>query len=254
MESNMFLDSENYILEGKEMIYFKHSNNLVYNINDAIKDFGAKAIFSSPKKDIKVIRESIAEYFFISALKKDTGKDWFIMQPQNDPPDFWLMTFDKNLITLDPFELVEIPEHFSKFDEMFGVVNKKINKRYSERYNLLIFVNNKSSNNWVELLHKNLGEYFPFKTVWTIKLLSGKDNQNISKFVINRIRPFPIKNIITSFDDEIIFRYADIPDFMEEKIFNGKTFLSLKKDFVKDLTKEMRRWILDNKIRLRNEK
>lgn len=251
---NDFLDQDSCILDGNKMFYFRHADNIICDISKFIKKNGPEVIFSSPKKEIKTIRESIAEYFFISALKKDTGKDWFIMQPKKDPPDFWLMTADKSLITLDPFELVEIPEHFIKFDEMFSVIDKKINKGYSERYNLLIFVNNKNSNNWVDLLHKNLGEYFPFKTVWTIKLLSGKDNQNISKFVINRIRPFPVKNIITSFDDDIIFRYADIPDFMEKKLFNGKAFLSFKKDFVKDLTKEMRRWLLDNKIRLMNKK
>ena len=249
MGNKIFLDSENCILDGKRMSYFKHSNNLIYDINNALREFGAEAIFSSPKKEIKFIRESIAEYFFISALKKDTKKDWFIMQPKNDPPDFWLMTFGENSITMDPFELVEIPEHFKDFKQMFDVIKSKVNKRYSEKYNLLIFVNNINSSEWVKSLHENLLECSNFKTVWTIKLLQNKSNKNIHSFIINRIRPLPLKCIKTSFDDNIIFKYSPAPNYIEEKIIEGRKFLIFKPDFARDLSIKIRKFNLNrNKI------
>ncbi|MDP3726092.1 MAG: hypothetical protein Q8R36_02750, partial [bacterium] len=192
-----FINSEICEIDGEKLIYFNDPRRLRDKIIDTASKVGAKKFFSSTDENIKKVRESVAEYFFTLALKKGNHRDWFIMQPQGDPPDFILMTASDNpmAITLDGFELVEIPGCCKTFDEMMDIVQKKINKGYSVRYNLLIFVNNEKSKEWLFLLHRYLENYHPFKTVWTVHLLCYKDKKDFFGYVVNRLRPLPVRHI-----------------------------------------------------------
>lgn len=181
----------------------------------------------------------MAEFFFIWALKKSTNKDWWLMQPEDDFPDFILMTVDDNTIkiTLDQFELVEIPSRCQTYEQMLGIVHTKLNKGYPENYHLLIFVNHEKSKEWIALLSQQLKNCYPFKAIWTVHLLF-KGNDNIYSSVVNRIRPYPTQNIETNFSE---YRPQAIPTFMEKTEKEGKTFLSFKADFAKEFTKSLRR-------------
>lgn len=77
------------------MIYFRDSISLLKQIEQTLSEIGPQEFFSSTDNKVKKVRESLAEFFFILALKKDTNKDWLLMQPKDVFPDFILMTVDK---------------------------------------------------------------------------------------------------------------------------------------------------------------
>jgi len=250
-----FINSEICEIDGKGMIYFSEPRLLRDKIIETVSKVGANKFFSSTNENIKKVRESMAEYFFTLALGKDSGQDWFLMQPQKDPPDFVLMTANDNpiTITLDGFELVEIPGRCQTFDEMMSIVQKKLDKGYSEYYHLLIFVNNEKSKEWIPLLHGHLGKYHPFKTVWTVHLLWYKDKKDLFGYVVNRLRPYPVRHIEGALGDSKSNLPLPMPTFMEEIKRGDKTFLSFKPDFIKELTKELRKIIL-NRLQTKNRK
>ncbi len=237
-----FINSEICHIDGKEMIYFRDSISLLKQIEQTLSEIGPQKFFSSTDNKVKRVRESLAEFFFILALKKDTNKDWLLMQPKDDFPDFILMTVDNNpiTITLDQFELVEIPSICQTYDQMMDIVNTKLNKGYPENYHLLIFVNHEKSKEWIALLSQQLENYHPFKAVWTVHLLfKGKDNLYSS--VVNKIRPYPTKNIETSFNEVGLYQPRAVPTFMDKTEREGKTFLGFKPDFAKEFTKSLRK-------------
>jgi hypothetical protein len=242
-----FINSEKCKIDDKEMIYFRDTRQLRDKIIETVSNVGAGNFFSSTDENVKKVRESMAEYFFTLSLKKDSQKDWFLMQPQNDPPDFFLMTATDNpmTITLDAFELVEIPGRCQMFDEMMNIVQKKIDKGYSVSYNLLIFVNNDKSREWLSLFHEQLKNYYPFKTIWTVHLLWYKEKKDVFGYVVNRLRPYPVKHIEGELAEPHPFQTT--PFFMEEIKKENKIFLSFKSDFAEELTKELRRIILKRK-------
>ncbi|MEK7629824.1 MAG: hypothetical protein AAB432_00365 [Patescibacteria group bacterium] len=250
-----FIDSESCEIEGERMLYFKDPRQLRDSIIKTIETVGAVKLFSSTDEAVKKTRESIAEFFFILSLKIVNNQDWFLMQPKDDPPDFTLMTASDNPmeITLDQFELVEIPGRCRVFDEMMKIIQGKLDKGYLEnQYNLLIFVNNENSSAWISLLNKQLRRYHPFKTVWTVHLLWHKDKSFYS-CVVNRLRPFPIKHIETPLSDDGLGKSRPIPTFMEEIRLGDKVLLIFKSDFVKELTKVMRKINLA-RLQVKNKK
>ena len=237
-----FIDSETCCVNGGNFIYFMRPNVLRDRFIETVERVGAEKFFSSPKNDIKQARESIAEYFFVLALKKGNGQEWFLMQPKDDPPDFQLMTVSvTNEITLDSFELVEIPPRCQTFEEMMNIVQSKINKKYSENYNLLIFVNHEKSSEWIKLLHEQLKNHSPFKTIWTVHLIWYKGKKDLYGSIVNRLRPYLAKSIKVALNDEVLRKEFLMPNYMEEMRIDGKIFLNFKPDFAKELTKMMRK-------------
>lgn len=237
------------------MIYFRDLRLLRDKIIETVSTIGAEKFFSSTNENIKKVRESIAEYFFTLALKKDTGQDWLLMQPEKDPPDFVLMTANDNpvTITFDEFELVEIPWCCQTFNEMMSIVQDKLDKGYPEYYHLLIFVNNDKSKEWVNLLYRQLGKYHPFKTVWTVHLLWYQNKKNLFGSVVNRLRPYPVKHIEAALNDNILYQSQPTPSYMEETKIGDKTFLNFKSDFVKELTTKLRKINL-SRLQTKNKK
>lgn len=250
-----FIDSESCEIEGERMNYFRDPRQLREKIIETIKTVGAVKLFSSTDEAVKKARENIAEFFFILALKRGSDQDWFLMQPKEDPPDFTLMTAsdDPMEITLDQFELVEIPGRCQTFDKMMEIVRDKLEKGYPEnQYNLLIFVNNENSKKWISILNERLEKYHPFKTIWTVHLLWYKD-KSFYGCVVNRLRPFPIKHIETPLSDDGLGQSRPTPVFMEEIRKDGKMFLGFNPDFVRELTKLIRKMNLE-RLQARNKK
>ena len=239
-------NSEICQVDGKDMTYFRYPMSLFNQIEKTLNEIGPEKFFSSPYADIKKVRESMAEYFFALALKKMTKKDWLIMQPEKEFPDFVLISVGEgaNKINLEQFELVEVMNRCKTFDEMLGIVNGKINKGYPENYNLLIFINHEMSKEWIPLLHKNLGEYYPFKAIWTVYLLFKGENNPFCA-IVNRIRPLPILQVEANFTDPELYTTQSVPYFIETQDIDGDKILNFKKEFIVDLIKEMRR----NKLR-----
>ncbi len=234
-----FIDSESCNIDGEKKIYFMHPNVLRDRIIETYSSVGAKRFFSAKKDG----REAMPEYFFALALKKATGKDWFLLQPEKDPPDFSLMTVstDPIIITLDQFELVEIPERCPTFQKMMDIVKEKQNKGYPANYHLLIFINNEKSKEWINLLNEQLKNHYPFKTIWTIYLLWYKGKKNLYGSVVNRLRPYPIKSVEYALNDKALYQCLSMPSCIEELKVDGKSFFSFKSDFVKELTKKIRK-------------
>lgn len=247
MEVN-FIDSETCRIGGNHMTYFMHPNVLRDRFIKTVEKIGAKKFFSSPENDVKRNRESIAEYFFLLALKKGNGQEWFLRQPKDDPPDFELMTVNvNNEITLDNFEIVEIPPRCQTFDCMMNILQGKLNKGYTEKYNLLIFMNNEHGDEWIRLCHEQLKNFNPFKTIWTIQLLWHKNTKEIGGSMVHRLRPYPTNSIRVALNDEALKKEFLIPKYMEEIKIEGQSFLTFKPDFAKELTKMMKK---DNISRL----
>lgn len=241
-----FINSERVKVGDEELIYFMHPNTLRNKLIETVEKVGAQKFFSSPEEDVKKARENVAEYFFVFGLKKDSGQDWFLMQPKKDPPDFILMTVAGNpvTITLDHFELVEIPGRCKSFEEMLGIVHSKLNKGYTEKYHLLIFVNHEKSKEWISELHQQIQDFAPFKTVWTVHLVWYKNQSSLYSSVVNRLRPYPTKSIEVALNDEALRQSSPLPNHMEELKVDGKTFINFKPDFVKELTMAMRKSLL----------
>lgn len=241
-----FLNSERVKVGDDEMIFFMHPNTLRDKLIETVEKIGAQKFFSSPEENIKKARENVAEYFFILGLKKISGLDWFLRQPHNDPPDFELMTITSNpiTITLDPFELVEIPGRCKIFEEMHEIVKRKLNKGYAKKYHLLIFVNHEKSEEWIKELHQKQENFSPFKTVWTVHLVWYKGQQGLYGSVVTRLRPYPAKTVQVALNDETLRQNSPLPDHLEELKIDGKTFIGFKRDFVKGLTTAMRKTLL----------
>jgi hypothetical protein len=247
-----FINSDRCVIDGKEMIYFKHPNNLIDEIEKTLLQIGAEKFFSSPEQSIQKKWEGLAEYFFTLALKKGTGIDWYIRQPADDPPDFELYSIKDNPIEimLDRFELVEIPAICKDFEGAANIVQRKINKKYSENYSLLIFINNEKSKEWARLFTDQIKDYHPFKGVWVIYLLWYKGKKDLYGSVVYRLRPFPIMSINADLNDiQTRQLNSNIPNFMEEIKIENNNFINFKSAFSNELVKKMKRILLDIKTK-----
>lgn len=233
-----FINSQTIKIDGREMVYLRQPIAILKNIEKVLSEIGSEKFFSSPDDEIKKTRESLAGLFFLLALQSLTNESIFMMQPKVDPPDFMLMKLglDIEKMTLDPFELVEITTRCESFEEMLRIIQRKINKGYSESYHLLIFVNNKNCKEWVNLLNTNLKSYKPFMSVWTLHLL---ELNNDWWPVANRLRPLPIQHIETRLGD--IKLPNNISNFMQEITQDNVKFLTFKSEVVSEFLKKIRK-------------
>ena len=88
----VFVDSEVCKIDGKTLFYFSGVEAMRDRIIKTLSEVGAERFFYSPDQKMQKERENMTKYFFVLALKKITGQDWFVMQPKDDPPDFWLIS------------------------------------------------------------------------------------------------------------------------------------------------------------------
>ncbi len=226
-------------MSNKELLWFYSPIALLNKITKTLSEVGGKK-FVSTHRDW----ESLAEFFFMVALKKYSGKDFYMLQPEEQFPDFDLMSASQEgkviSITLDRFELVTIPDRCNSFEEALSVVEGKIAKGYPENFNLLVFVNHVKSREWAAMLNNKLESFHPFKSVWTVYLLSqGKDNPYSA--IVNRLRPQPRQTIEANFSDESLWEMEPLPIFMEEVEIDGKKARAFKADFMQEFQMMVRK-------------
>jgi|SRR3989344_6251970 len=237
-------------MDEKNLLYFYSPISLLNRIEEVLIKIGPQKFFSNPDDETKRIREGLAEFFFMIALKKATGKDWWMFQPKDQFPDFDLMTASQDRssisITLDRFELVTIPDRCNSFQDALNIVQAKISKGYPENFNLLIFVNHVKSREWVALLNQYLRDHYPFKSIWTVYLLFlGKDN--LYSAVVNELRPKFTHGVEANFNDKALWEMESLPIFMDEIEINGKKCRAFKKDFMKEFNIKIRQANLSQK-------
>ncbi len=233
-----------------ELLWFYSPLSLLNRIEKTLSEVGGKK-FVSTHRDW----ESLAEFFFMVALKKHSGKDFYILQPEDQFPDFDLMSASQEQdvisVTLDRFELVTVPDRCDSFEDALSIVNGKISKGYPENFNLLVFVNHIKSREWVAMLNTRLEVFHPFKSVWTVCLLfQGKDNPYCA--VVNRIRPQPLQTIAANFSDKSLWMMEPLPIFMEEVEVDGKKARAFKAAFMKEFQMKMRKANLERIRKTRN--
>lgn len=231
----------------KELLWFYSPLSLLNRIEKTLSEVGGKK-FVSTHRDW----ESIAEFFFMVALKKYSGRDFYMLQPEDQFPDFDLMSASQQQnvisITLDRFELVTVPDRCNSFEDALSIVKGKIAKGYPANYNLLIFVNHVKSREWVAMLKSKLEDFHPFKSIWTVYLLfRGKDNPY--RAVVNRIRPQPLQTIEANFSDKSLWEMEPLPIFMEEVEIDGKKARAFKADFMQEFNLKMRQANLERRKR-----
>jgi len=237
-----FIDSESCLIDGKRMIHFSHPLSVFRHIEKTLKEIGPEKFYSSPDQKIKKVRESMPAYFFSLTLKKWTGKDWLIMQPEDQFPDLMFMSIDEEgKISLEQVELVEIMNRCQSLDQMKSEIRKKINKGYPKgRYNLLIFVNHEKSSEWIPKLAQTIPNEHPFISIWTVHLLfKPRDNPYLS--VSHRLKPEPVFHLIANLSDGGLYKIQSWPSITEEVKTSEGTILQFKPGVVKGIIKGLRK-------------
>lgn len=217
-------------------IYFAHPHTLLDKVGKVLKDVGSEQFFKSSDENVKKAREGFAAYFFTLALKKWTGRDWWLAQYDQtirDYPDFDFVSFGENPddMKMEPVELTGVYPHFKSFDEVIGVIENKQKKYGTEpvRFSLLVFVNHEKSEDWINLLRKKISSEYPFLSIWTIHLRFKKGGKEVGKAVAQRIMPLPGLRIEADTDDSEIHKPQPLPTYMEQ-LKSGE--VTIKTEFI----------------------
>lgn len=221
-------------------ILFAHPHTLFRQVEKVLKEVGPKKFFTSSDETVKKAREAFAAYFFTLALKKYTGRDWWLSQPDQairSYPDFDFISFTENPddLKLEPVELTGVYPHFKSFDEVVKVIDKKQNHYGTGpvKFSLLVFVNHEKSEEWINLLREKIINEHPFLSIWTIHLRFKKGGMEVGKAVAQRIAPLPNLRIEADTDDPEIHKRQPLPSYMEESQNGSITF---KPDFIDRIT------------------
>jgi hypothetical protein len=208
-------------------------------VGKVLDSVGPKKFFSSPDEEVKKAREGFAAYFFTLAMKKYTGKDWWLAHPDQADrsyPDFDFISFSENpnALRIEPVELTGFYPHFKSFGEALKVVRKKQKQYGTEavKFSLLIFVNHEKSEEWVKLLRQNIPSEYPFLSIWTIHLLFKKGGQEVGRVIAERIMPLPGLRIEADTDDPRTHQRQPLPSYMEQRSENGTNYVTFRKDFI----------------------
>lgn len=220
-------------------VFFAHPHTLLDKVGEILEEVGAEKFFSSSEERVKKAREGFAAYFFTLAMKKHTGKDWWLAQPdqaERSYPDFDFISFGETPEKLgaESVELTGIYPHFNSFDEALKVVEQKQKKYGSEpvKFSLLIFVNHEKSEEWITLLRERLKTERPFISIWTIHLRFKKGGQEVGAAVAQRIMPLPELRIVADMDDPDTHKRQPLPSYMDEKNENGTRYITFKQEFI----------------------
>jgi hypothetical protein len=220
-------------------IFFAHPHTLFEQVEKVLKRVGAEAFFKSPEEEVKKAREGFAAYFFTLAMKKYTGKDWWLAQydqAERSYPDFDFISFAENPddLKMESVELTGVYPHFKSFAEALKVVEKKQKQYGTEpvKFSLLVFVNHERSEEWIKLLRLKIPTEHPFISIWTIHLRFKKGGQEVGEAVAERIMPLPGLRVEADTDDPRIHIRQPLPSYMEQKKENGMDYVTFKQDFI----------------------
>ncbi|MBI5645265.1 hypothetical protein HY970_04205 [Candidatus Kaiserbacteria bacterium] len=240
-----FIDSQTCEIDGSKLVYLRDALTVFRKIQKTLNEIGADKFYSSPENDVKRDRESLAELFFLLASKAGTGMDWYLLQPNDDFPDFYLMAITESdpPVLLHGFELTEVPPRVEKFEDAMSIVNSKLQRRYQPKHNLLIYLNNAKGREWTPLIAEQITNT-SFKEIWTVQVLTINNNTELKFSVANRIWPQPAIQWVADFDTPGLFRPKEIPKNSEILKTDAGDFLQLKREFVKDFLKNVRRYLL----------
>jgi hypothetical protein len=217
-------------------IFFVHPHTLLDRVAKVLEKVGSENFFKSPDEEVKKAREGYFAYFFTLAMKKYTGRDWWLAQYDQAVracPDFDFMSFPENPddMKLEPVELTVVYPHFKSFDEVMQVIEKK-QKKYGTKpvkFSLLIFVNHEKSEEWINLLKKEVKNAYPFISIWTIHLRFKNGGKEVDKAVAQRIVPLQGLRIEVDTDDPDTHKRQPLPSYMEIQE-NGK--VTFKTEFI----------------------
>lgn len=232
-------------------IFFAHPHTLLDQVGKILEKVGPQKFFTSPDEKVKKAREGFAAYFFILALKKYMGRDWWLAQYDQAArayPDFDFISFAENPddIKMEPVELTGVYPHFKSFDEVLKVIEKK-QKQYGTKpvkFSLLVFVNHEKSEEWINLLREKVSSEYPFLSIWTIHLRFKKGGKEVGKAVAQRIVPLPGLRVEADTDDSDIHKRQPLPTYMEERKEGERTYVTFKTEFINKM-----RIIIKNNLR-----
>jgi hypothetical protein len=214
-------------------IKFAHPFTLLKQCENLLKELGPEKFLYGADLRAHKGKEAFSALLFILSMKKPTGKDWWLLQPDEAFPDFQIMAFSEdeyNPINLFSFEIVTIPDRCATFEQALAIVHGKTQaKKYtlSSKVNLLIFINNIQGHAWIPRLLREIGPHPVFQEVWTIYLKAFPGTNNIAGSVVDRISPKPAKHVPVSFSDSDIFKMQPLPGFVEEFSVDGQVYVKI---------------------------
>jgi len=222
-----------------DKIFFAHPIALFNQIDKLLQKVGPEKFFRSSDEEVKKAKEGLAAYFFTLAMKKNTGRDWWLFQPnqaERSYPDFDFISFaeDPDDIRMESVELTGVYPNFKSFDEVVGVVEKK-QKKYGNKpvkFSLPIFFNHGKSEEWIDLLRNKINSEHPFLSIWTMHLLFKKGGREVQKAVAQKIMPLPGLRIEADMDDSGIHKPQPLPSCVEQYKEGEKTHITFKPDFI----------------------
>lgn len=240
-----FIDSQTIEIDGSQLVYLRDVRGVLRKIEETLKEVGPERFYSSPDNEIKKIRESMAELFFLCATKSASGRDSFLLQPNEEFPDFYVMSITEGdpPISLHGFELTEVPPRIESFEDAMAIVNAKLARGYQPKCNLLIFLNNVNGKQWTRKFTEEL-KTSPFIETWTIQILTDNANTRLRYAVAHRLLPRPLLEWVADFNDHNLFRPTELPKFTEVLETGTGNFFQFKRDFIGTLLKKMRRYLL----------
>lgn len=227
-------------------IFFAHPHTLFDQVSKVLEKVGPEKFFTSPDEEVKKVREGFAAYFFTLAMKKYTGKDWWLAQYDQAIrayPDFDFMSFAENPddMKMESVELTGIHPHFKSFDEALKVIENK-QKKYGDepvRFSLLVFVNHEKSEEWINMFREKISSEYPFLSIWTIHLMFKKGGKEVKKAVAQRIVPLPGLRVEADTDDPETHKRQPLPAYMEQRQDNGNIYITSKAEFTDKIKKKI---------------
>lgn len=227
-------------------IFFAHPHTLLDQADKVRKKVGDEKFFTNPNEEVKKTREGFWAYFFTLAMKKYTGKDWWLAQYDQAIrayPDFDFMSFAENPdeMKMESVELTGVYPHFKSFDEALKVIENKQKKYGTEpvKFSLLVFVNHEKSEEWVNMFREKISSEHPFLSIWTIHLRFKKGGKEVGKAVAQKIVPLPGLRVEADTDDPEIHKRQPLPAYMEQRQDNGNTYVTFKTEFVDKMRKKV---------------
>ena len=227
-------------------IIFAHPHTLFDQVVRVLNKVGSEKFFTSSDEEVKKAREGFAAYFFTLALKKYTGRDWWLAQYDQAIrayPDFDFISFAENPddMKMESVELTGVYPHFKSFDEALKVVEKKQKQYGTEpvKFSLLVFVNHEKSEELINMFREKVSSEHPFLSIWTIHLRFKKGGKEVGKAVAQRIVPLPGLRVEADTDDPEVHKRQPLPTYMEQRQDGEQTYITFKTKFIDKMRKKV---------------